>query len=238
MSASGAEPPPRVHVLIVDDEAKTRESVAEGLGMESWTISTASTGTEALAKIECNQFDLAVVDWMLPDREGIEIVRLIRQRGLELPVLMLTARAARTDRMIGFEIGADDYLTKPFAFAELLARCRALLRRPRSVAGRLLSCGDLHLDRRARSVQRAGHGIQLTPQEVDLLEYLMCFEGQIVSREMLERDVWKRPTPTGSLDNVIEVQVSRLSRKVEEESAGVLIQTVRGVGYQLVRVSA
>jgi two-component system copper resistance phosphate regulon response regulator CusR len=146
---------------------------------------------------------------------------------------MLTARSTLTDRVVGLDSGADDYLTKPFAFAELLARCRALLRRPAADTGRLLRCGDLQLDTRARVAVRAGQEIPLSPREVDVLEYLLRYHGQIVTREMLERDVWKQTHRMTSLDNVIDVQMMRLRRKVDTEGAERLIHTVRGVGYRL-----
>jgi two-component system, OmpR family, copper resistance phosphate regulon response regulator CusR len=223
--------PPRV--LVVEDEQKTRESLAEGLRLEAWAVQTAGSGEEALALIGKETLDLVVLDWMLPDRDGVDVLQNMRGQGHQTPVLMLTARSALNDRVIGLDSGADDYLPKPFAFAELLARCRALLRRPMWTTGRLLRCGDLQLDTRARVALRAGEEIQLTPREVDVLEYLLRYQGQIVTREMLERDVWKQTHRMTSLDNVIDVQIMRLRRKVDVEGAERLIQTLRGVGYQL-----
>jgi two-component system copper resistance phosphate regulon response regulator CusR len=223
--------PPRV--LVVEDELKTRDSLAEGLRLESWTVHTAATGGEALTLLNNDSFDLIVLDWMLPDRDGIEVLQHVRAQGQHTPVLMLTARSALNDRVIGLDSGADDYVAKPFAFAELLARCRALLRRPMWTTGRLLRCGDLQLDTRARVAVRAGQEIPLTPREVDVLEYLMRYQGQIVTREMLERDVWKQTHRMTSLDNVIDVQIMRLRRKVDGEGAERLIHTLRGIGYQL-----
>jgi two-component system copper resistance phosphate regulon response regulator CusR len=223
--------PPRV--LVVEDEQKTRESLVEGLRMESWTVQTASTGEEALTLLLREAFDLVVLDWLLPDRDGIEVLQRVRAQGQHTPVLMLTARSTLNDRVIGLDSGADDYVAKPFAFAELLARCRALLRRPMWATGRLLRCGDLQLDTRARVAVRAGQEISLTPREVDVLEYLLRYQGQIVTREMLERDVWKQTHRMTSLDNVIDVQIMRLRRKVDGEGAERLIHTLRGIGYQL-----
>jgi DNA-binding response OmpR family regulator len=220
-------------VLIVEDEGKTLASIAEGLELEGWTVATASAGDDALKLLGSWDFDLVILDWMLPDRDGLDVLQHLRGRGMLTPVLMLTARSTLDDRVVGLEGGADDYLTKPFAFAELLARCRALMRRPMWRTGRLLSCGDLQLDTRARVVVRAGQEISLTPREVDVLEYLLRYQGQIVTREMLERDVWKQPRRLTSLDNVIDVQLLRLRRKVDIEGAEKLIHTLRGVGYRL-----
>lgn len=231
MPAVEALKPP--HVLFIEDEDKTRDSIAEGLRLENWSVTVASTGTEGCALLDRESFDLLVLDWMLPDRSGIEVLQHVRRRGLHPPVLMLTARGTLNDRVAGLDSGADDYLAKPFAFAELLARCRALLRRPARVPEGMLRCGDLQLDTRARVAVRAGQEIPLTPREVDVLEYLLRNQGQTVSREMLERDVWKQTHRMTSLDNVIDVQIMRLRRKVDSEGAERLIHTLRGVGYQL-----
>jgi DNA-binding response OmpR family regulator len=231
MSASDFTTPPRV--LVVEDEQKTRESLAEGLRLETWSVATAATGQEALGHLGREAFDLVVLDWMLPDRDGVEVLREMRSRGQQTSVLMLTARSTLNDRVTGLDSGADDYLAKPFAFAELLARCRALLRRPVVTTGGLLRCGDLQLDTRARVAVRAGDEIALTPREVDVLEYLLRYQGQIVTREMLERDVWKQTHRMTSLDNVIDVQIMRLRRKVDTDGSERLIHTLRGVGYRL-----
>lgn len=221
------------HVLLVEDEQKTRDSVAEGLRLETWTVTTAADGGEAADCLEREAFDLVVLDWMLPDRDGLELLRQTRARGVQTPVLMLTARNALDDRVSGLETGADDFLAKPFAFVELLARCRALLRRPSLSTGSFLRCEDLQLDTRARVAVRAGQEIPLTPREVDLLEYLLRYQGQIVTREMLERDVWKQSHRFTSLDNVIDVQVMRLRKKVDGDGTEKLIHTLRGLGYRL-----
>lgn len=221
------------HVLVVEDEQKTRESVAEGLQLESWRVTTAASGDEALALLDRGPFDLLILDWMLPGRDGLDLLRQIRARGLQLPALLLTARRSLDDRVAGLEGGADDYLPKPFAFAELLARSRALLRRPVLSQGAALVCGDLQLDPRTRSARRAGQEIPLTPREADILEYLIRYQGQNVTREMLERDVWKQSRRFTSLDNVIDVQMMRLRRKIDLEGVPPLIHTVRGVGYRM-----
>jgi two-component system copper resistance phosphate regulon response regulator CusR len=226
----------RPRVLVVEDEEKTRDSVTEGLRLEDWQVTAVAGGEQAIQMISAEPFDLVVLDWMLPDRDGIEVLEFMRSRGLHTPVLMLTARTTLDDRVVGLESGADDYLLKPFAFAELLARCHTLLRRPTMHTGRLLSYGDLQLDSRARNARRAGIMIPLTPREVEILEYLMRYQGQIVTREMLERHVWNQPGRATSLDNVIDVQMMRLRRKVDGDGPERLIHTIRGVGYRFGKV--
>lgn len=224
-------------MLVVEDERKTRESLVEGFRLEAWKVAAAASGHEALALIDRENFDLIVLDWMLPDRDGLSILRHLREGGTTTPALMLTARTSLSDRVVGLDSGADDFLGKPFAFAELLARCRALLRRPLVATERLLRCADLQLDTRARVAVRSGSEIALSPREVDVLEYMFRFKGQIVTREMLEREVWKQPHRVTSLDNVIDVQIMRLRRKIDLEGVERLIHTLRGVGYRLGRES-
>jgi two-component system copper resistance phosphate regulon response regulator CusR len=226
--------PAAPRVLIVEDERKTRESLTEGLRIEAWSVSAAESGAEAIDLLRLQVFDFVVLDWTLPDRDGIEVLNRARAQGVETPVLMLTARGGLNDRVKGLESGADDYLGKPFAFAELLARCRALLRRtPGLATGHVLHCADLQLDTRARVAVRGEAEVALTPREVDILEYLLRYQGQIVTREMLERDVWKQTQRFSSLDNVIDVQIMRLRRKVDSAGTERLIHTLRGVGYRL-----
>ncbi len=220
-------------VLIVEDEKKTRASLAEGLGLEGWSVSTAGEAREAIELVNGFAFDLLVLDRMLPDGDGLAVLRHVRQRGNHVPVLMLTARDAVHDRVVGLESGADDYLAKPFAFAELLARSRALLRRPVMSSSQWLSCRDLQLDTRARLALRHGREIPLAPREADILEYFLRYQGQVVTREMLERDVWKQTHRFTSLDNVIDVQIMRLRRKIDGETDEKLIHTLRGIGYRL-----
>jgi two-component system, OmpR family, copper resistance phosphate regulon response regulator CusR len=223
--------PPRI--LLVEDEDKTRDSIAEGLRLEGWNVAGTASGASAIGLLDREVFDLMVLDWMLPDRDGLEVLQHLRSRGAHLPVLMLTARSTLNDRVTGLDQGADDYLGKPFAFAELVARCKALLRRPSWSTGRWLRCADLQLDTRARVALRGEQEIALTPREVDVLEYLLRNQGQTVTREMLERDVWKQTHRMTSLDNVIDVQIMRLRRKVDVDGAERLIHTLRGIGYQL-----
>jgi two-component system copper resistance phosphate regulon response regulator CusR len=236
LATTNLSAPPRV--LVVEDEQKTRESLAEGLRLETWTVATADTGNAAIGELEGAAFDLVVLDRMLPDGDGLSVLRHLRERGVHTPVLMLTARGALDDRVAGLEGGADDYLAKPFAFAELVARCRALLRRPVMSTGPSLRCGDLQLDTRARVAVRAGEAIALSPREVDILEYLLRYQGQIVTREMLERDVWKQTRRMTSLDNVIDVQMMRLRRKIDGDRPEKIIQTLRGLGYRLGKEAA
>lgn len=225
-------------ILVVEDEAKTRASLAEGLGLQGWEVVTAGRGDEGMANLERHAFDLVVLDWMLPGLSGLEVLTRLRQRGGHVPVLMLTARDAVADRVAGLDKGADDYLTKPFALAELVARCHALLRRATAYPGTVLSCEDLQLDVRARVALRGGREMALSPREVDVLEYLLRHQGQVVTREMLERDVWKQTGRFTSLDNVIDVQMARLRRKVDEATADKLIHTLRGLGYRLGKAAA
>jgi DNA-binding response OmpR family regulator len=169
----------------------------------------------------------------LPGRDGLHVLKTLRQQGFETPVLVLTARDTLADRVTGLDTGADDYLVKPFAFAEVVARMRALLRRGRTSGATRLSLADLEMDLVARKVTRAGKKVELTLREFELLEYLLRYEGQVVSRGTLARDVWQEANRSSSLDNVIDVHIARLRRKVDAESPVKLIQTVRGVGFML-----
>jgi DNA-binding response OmpR family regulator len=231
MTSTETSRPPRI--LLVEDESKTRASIREGLALEGWSVTEAGDGEQASRLLAAGGYDLCVLDRMLPGRDGIDLVRQMRGAGDATPVIMLTARGTVNDRVQGLDGGADDYLTKPFAFAELIARCRALLRRSDRNPPRTLRCGDLQLDTRARVAVRSGREIPLTPREVDLLEYLMSNQGRTVTREMLERDIWKQPRRLTSLDNVIDVQVMRLRKKVDLPEEDSLIHTQRGVGYRM-----
>jgi DNA-binding response OmpR family regulator len=168
---------------------------------------------------------------MLPGRDGIEILKLIRSRGPNPPVLMLTARDGIDDRVLGLNGGADDYLVKPFAFAELLARIRVLLRRAEQDTRLHRKVGDLSLDMQSRRIWRVGEEITLTPREFDLLVYFIRFEGQVVTRQMLAQEVWRESNRSTPIDNVIDVHVARLRKKVDEGHPVRLIQTIRGVGF-------
>lgn len=220
-------------LLIVDDDDKTAGALASGLRAEGYDVSAASTGEEALAALTASSFDVVVLDWMLPGRDGIEVLTVMRARGMTVPVLMLTARDAVPDRVRGFESGADDYLVKPFAFAELVARIRSLLRRAPAVESLKRRLGDLSLDLEMRVVRRGDRRIDLTAREFDLLAYFLRQPGQVVTREMIARDVWRETKRATPLDNVIDVHVAHLRRKVDDGYKTTLIQTVRGVGFVL-----
>ncbi len=222
-----------MRILVVEDERKVAAALQAGLEAEQYAVSIASTGEEGFYLASTEPFDLILLDVMLPGRDGLEILTNLRMRGVRTPALLLTARDAVDDRVLGLDSGADDYLVKPFAFPELLARIRALLRRGKpDLAVRLKVC-DLEIDLASRTVERGGTKLDLTPREFDLLEYLMRNQGRVVSREMLARDVWKENARHTPLDNVIDVHIARLRRKVDEPFERKLVQTVRGVGFML-----
>ncbi len=220
-----------MRVLIVEDERKLAQVLLSALEAEHYEVVAASTGDEGFRRANAELFDLVVLDLMLPGRSGLEILQALRQRRIETPVLILTARDGVGDRVLGLDLGADDYLVKPFALPELLARIRALLRRGRPSDVLRLRVADLELDLVARRVNRGDRRVDLTGREFELLEYLLRHQGHLVSREMLARDVWKEPRRATPLDNVIDVQMTRLRRKVDIEGAARLIHTVRGVGF-------
>jgi DNA-binding response OmpR family regulator len=222
-----------MRLLVVEDEPKLADVLAAALTEEGHDVHIALTGDEGLGLARTESFDGLILDIMLPGVNGLDLLRELRTRRIAVPVLLLTARDAIEDRVHGLDLGADDYLAKPFALPELLARVRALLRRGRTPDDLRLTVSDLELDLIARRASRAGRLLDLTNRELDLLEYLMRCQGHVVSREMLARDVWREPGRGSSLDNVIDVQIGRLRRKVDEEGNGRLIHTVRGVGFVL-----
>ena len=218
---------------MVEDERKLAQVLSSALEAEHYDVVIAATGEDGFYRANAELFDLVVLDLMLPGRNGLEILQTLRQRHVETPVLILTARDGVEDRVLGLDLGADDYLVKPFALPELLARIRALLRRGRPSDVFRLKAADLEMDLVARRVIRGDDAIELTSREFDLLEYLLRHQGHLVSREMLARDVWKEPRRATPLDNVIDVQMTRLRRKVDPDGALRLIHTVRGVGFVL-----
>lgn len=221
-----------MRILIVEDEAKLLAALRKGLESEGYSVSAASNGEEGFFLISNQNFDLLVLDVMLPGRDGIEILTALRKRGLSAPVLFLTSKDAVEDRVRGLEAGADDYLVKPFAFSELVARIRALTRRAHRVeAISRLKLADLEMDITGHSVIRENRELVLTAREFELLEYLLRHQGRVISREMLARDVWKENTRHTPLDNVIDVHIARLRRKVDEPFRVKLLHTVRGVGF-------
>jgi len=215
----------------VEDERKVAKALQEGLEAESYSIALAHSGEEGLQRVSSESFDLAVLEVMLPGRSGIEMLSAMRSQGIRVPVLLLTAKDTLADRVLGLDAGADDYLVKPFAFPELSARIRALLRRGRSESVSALQLDDLRMDLVSHTVTRGGRRLELTVKEFELLEYLLRYQGHVVSREMLARDVWKAPERYTPLDNVIDVHVGRLRRKIDEGLSRKLIHTVRGVGF-------
>ena len=222
-----------MRILVVEDEQKVANALREGLQGERYEVVVERTGEGAFFRMTTEQFDAILLDLTLPGRDGIEILKAIRDRGMKTPVLVLTARDTVQDRIIGLDSGADDYLIKPFAFVELLARIRALVRRGRVTEAPRLATGDLEVELITRKVTRGGQLIELTVREFELLEYLLRHQGQVVSRELLARDVWKETARTTPLDNVIDVHIARLRRKVDAERPSKLIHTVRGVGFML-----
>ncbi|MBZ5675291.1 MAG: response regulator transcription factor [Acidobacteriia bacterium] len=220
-------------VLIVEDERKVARAIKEGLEGNYYSVSLAHTGEDGFFLANSEDFDLVVLDVMLPGRSGIEVLSAIRKQGRKTPVLLLTARDSIEDRVLGLDAGADDYLVKPFAFPELLARIRALLRRGKAESVTTLRMQDLEMDLVGRSVKRGKRMIDLTAREFELLEYFLRHQGEVVSREMLARDIWKEQVRHSPLDNVIDVHMVRLRRKVDEGVSTKLLHTVRGVGFVL-----
>ena len=222
-----------MRILVVEDEVKVAKALKEGLEDEHYEAVVAHTGEDAFFRINTEQFDVILLDVMLPGRDGLQILTSIRKHGIHTPVLLLTARDTLEDRVAGLNSGADDYLVKPFAFAELVARIRALLRRGRTSETLRLSVGDLDMDLVTRKVTRGGRNVELTTREFELLEYLLRHQGQVVLRDKLAREVWKETTRGTPLNNVIDVHIARLRRKIDLDQPVKLIHTIRGVGFLL-----
>lgn len=220
-----------MRILVIEDEQKLGLALRDGLEAEQYGVALAHTGEEGFYLVLTESFDLVILDVMLPGRSGFEILASMRQHGFKTPVLMLTARDTVEDRVQGLDAGADDYLVKPFAFPELLARVRALSRRGTPETSPRVRIADLEVDAIGRSVTRGGQALELTAREFELLEYLVRHQGHVVSREMLTRDVWKEAGRHTPLDNVIDVHVARLRRKVDDQFSQKLVHTVRGVGF-------
>jgi DNA-binding response OmpR family regulator len=219
---------------MVEDEPKLALAVKQGLESNGHAVSIAPTGEEGFFLAQTRAFDLFILDIMLPGRDGIEILENLRRLGHRTPVLLLTSKAEIEDRIRGLDAGADDYLGKPFALSELQARVRALGRRggaPEPVG--VLKVDDLELDRLRHVATRAGKVLELTAREFELLEYFMRQPDQVVSREALAREVWKETARHTPIDNLIDVHIARLRRKLGETAGQKMLQTVRGVGFML-----
>jgi two-component system, OmpR family, copper resistance phosphate regulon response regulator CusR len=218
-------------LLVIEDQKKLLNSLQRGLEEEGYDVVTALTGEQGYYAATTEEFDAVVLDLMLPGRHGLQVLRDLRTQGFAKPVLILTARDTVEDRVLGLDTGADDYLVKPFAVAELLARLRALLRRDVSGRELVLRADDLEVDLLARRVVRGGVELDLTKREYELLEYLLRHKNAAVTRDMIARDVWKEVT--GAPTNAIDVYVTLLRKKIERPGARQLVHTVRGVGYAL-----
>ena len=223
---------PIMRVLLVEDDPLIARFVAAGLREQAYAVDVAGDADDALYRASVNDYDAMILDVMIPGRDGFEVCRELRAAGSTVPILMLTARDALEDRVAGLDAGADDYLVKPFAVAELLARLRALLRRPRGFQPARVSVGDLELDMRAQRAFRAGRELPLTTKEYALLEYLVREQGRVVSRSEIAEHVWDEQFDPVS--NLIDVHVNRLRRKLDEGGERRLIHTRRGAGYMLV----
>ena len=220
-----------MRILLVEDEPSAALMLAKGLREQTYAVDIAADGEDALYQASINEYDLIILDVMLPRKDGLEVCRELRSEGSTVPVLMLTARDAVPDRIAGLDLGADDYLTKPFDFHELLARVRALLRRGPVLRPETIAIFDLIIGTRKRQVRRAGRQIGLTAKEYALLEYLARRAGEVVSRSDIAEHVWD--VSFDPFSNLIEVYIQRLRRKIDDGEVRRLIRTQRGEGYML-----
>ncbi|MGE5041806.1 MAG: response regulator transcription factor [Candidatus Levyibacteriota bacterium] len=219
-------------VLIVEDEHRIANSIRLGLQQERYTVDVAYDGTTGFDLAVSEEYDIIILDRMLPGMEGVEIARKLREKSIHTPILILTAKSQLADKVEGLESGADDYLTKPFAFEELLARIRALIRRPAHISEEKLKVGDLTLDTKSYEVKRAGKQITLSQKEFALLEYLMRHPKQILNKDQIISHVWSYESDV--LPNTVEVYIGYLRNKIDKPfKGGALIQTIRGFGYRL-----
>ena len=219
------------NILVVEDEPAIQELIAVNLEHAGHHVIRSNDAEGALGIVRNTLPDLLLIDWMLPGMSGVALARQLRQeeRTKQIPIILLTARSAETDKIAGLEAGADDYVTKPFAFEELLARVEALGRRPKEIRAPLLQVGDLELDMATREVRRAGELIELTPKEYTVLEYLMRHAGKVMSRTLITEYAWDYHFDPGT--NIVDVVINRLRKKVDSGHAQKLVHTVRGVGY-------
>ena len=219
----------RMRLLLVEDEARIAHFVAKGLREESYAVDVVGNGKDALYQTEINDYDVVILDVMIPGLDGFATCRAIRAQGKRIPILMLTARDGVEDRITGLDAGADDYLTKPFEFGELLARLRALLRRPKELRSLQIVVDDLVLDTASQTVKRGSRAISLTAKEYALLEFLARNAGRVIGRAEIAEHVWDESFDPFS--NLIEVYINRLRRKIDECGGKPLLQTRRGSGY-------
>lgn len=222
-----------MRILVVEDEKKIAKALRTGLENAHYDVKVATTGEDGFFLVNSETFDLVLLDLMLPKRDGLEVLKALRRRGLQTAVMILTAKDTVDDRVAGLDMGADDYLVKPFAFPELLARIRALVRRGRPDQVLRLQVADLEMDLVTRVSKRAGRTLDLTAREFELLEYFLRHAGHVVSREMVAADVWKSDVRAFPLDNVIDVTVARLRRKLDDPFPTPLLRTERGLGFVL-----
>jgi len=220
-----------MRLLLVEDDSRIARFVARGLQEQSYAVDVAANSDDALYQVEINDYDIVVLDVMIPGKDGFATCRAIRALGKRVPILMLTARDAVEDRITGLDSGADDYLTKPFEFGELLARLRALLRRPKDLQPSQIVVGDLQLDTGSQTAKRGNRAISLTAKEYALLEFMVRNVNRVVGRSEIAEHVWDESFDPFS--NLIEVYVNRLRRKLGEEDGKPLLQTRRGSGYIL-----
>jgi DNA-binding response OmpR family regulator len=226
-----------VRILLVEDEKKVSRFIERGLTAELHQVEVAEDGTTAIRQVHNFSYDLVILDLNLPDMSGNDVLVAIRQAKLPVPVLVLTARDGITAKVESFDLGADDYLTKPFSFTELLLRAKALLRRGKNTADReelqveVLQVSDLVLDRRAHQVRREGRAVELTSREFALLDYLMVNAGRVLSRTMIVENVWDQSFE--GLTNIVDVYIRQLRKKIDEGNPVKLLRTIRGVGYSI-----
>ena len=220
-----------MRILVIEDDPTVGQHVKRGLEEQRWSVDLITDGEEGERRAGSGAYDLIVLDMRLPGKSGLDVLHTLRARGLERPVLVLTAQDAVDAKVTALRAGADDYVTKPFAFEEFLARVEALARRPRTLASQVLNVGDLVLDQSTREVRRDGELIDLTPKEFTVLEYLMRHQGRVMSRTLITEYAWGYHFDPGT--NIVDVVINHLRKKVDAKHDKKLITTVRGVGYMI-----
>ena len=220
-----------MRILLVEDDSRVASFIRRGLKEENYAVDLAADGEEGLFLAQTEEYDLIILDLLLPKRSGLDVLRTLRAEHIAIPILILTAKDKLEDKVAGLDAGADDYLTKPFGFDELLARVRALMRRRGDMVPTMLRAGDLEMDTMRRRVLRGGREIFLTNREYALLEFFLHHPDKVITRSMLAEHVWEHDFDTFS--NVIDVHVARLRRKIDDDSSTKLLQTIRGSGYTL-----